>query len=91
MRFEWERKKATSNERKHGVSFDEAVTLFYDPLAATFDDPDHSRGERRFISVGHSARGRLLTVCHTEIRGAVRIITARPATPHERKRHEGQR
>ena len=89
MRFEWDRDKAESNLGTHGVSFDEAVTAFYDPLAATFDDPDHSRGERRLITVGFSAQGRLLVVCHTERRGTVRLITARRATPRERKRHEG--
>lgn len=88
MRFEWDREKAVWNRRKHGVSFDEAVTVFYDPLAATFDDPDHSGGEQRLITVGYSAQGRLLVVCHTERRGAVRIISARRATARERKRHE---
>lgn len=88
MRFEWDREKALANMEKHGVTFDEAVTVFRDPLAATFDDPDHSRGERRFITVGHSRQGRLLVVCHTERRDAVRVISARRATPHERKRHE---
>jgi uncharacterized DUF497 family protein len=88
MRFEWDREKAVWNRRKHGVSFDEAVTVFYDPLAATFDDSDHSGGEQRLITVGYSAQGRLLVVCHTERRGAVRIISARRATARERKRHE---
>lgn len=88
MRFEWDREKAVWNRRKHRVSFDEAVTVFYDPLAATFDDPDHSGGEQRLITVGYSAQGRLLVVCHTERRGAVRIISARRATARERKRHE---
>ena len=88
MRFEWDREKALANVEKHGVTFDEAVTVFGDPLAATFDDPDHSRRERRFITVGYSGRGRLLVVCHTERGGAVRVISARRATPHERNRHE---
>ncbi len=86
--FEWNRDKASSNLRKHRVSFDEAVTVFYDPLAATFEDPDHSRGERRSITVGYSARNRLLVVCHTDRRGGVRLISARRATRHERNRHE---
>ena len=90
MRFEWDGRKAASNVKKHGVSFDEAVTMFYDPLAATFGDPDHSQEESRLITVGYSARGRLLVVSHIE-RGAVtRVISARPATPRERKRHEGE-
>ena len=89
MRFEWDSQKAASNFKKHRVSFDEAVTVFYDPLAATFGDPDHSDDEARFVTVGYSARGRLLVVGHAERRGATRLITARGATAHERKRHEG--
>ena len=88
MRFEWDRDKAESNRGKHGVSFDEAVSVFYDPLAATFGDPDHSVEENRLITVGCSAQGRLRVVCATERRGAIRIISARRATPRERKRHE---
>jgi uncharacterized DUF497 family protein len=89
MRFEWDGSKAASNVKKHRVSFDEAVTVFYDPLAATFVDPDHSQNEDRFVTVGHSAQGRLLVVCHAERGGSVRLISARRATPRERKRHEG--
>ena len=88
MQFEWDRKKVKKNLRKHKVSFDEAVTVFYDPLSATFDDPDHSVGEQRLITVGYSSRGRLLVISHTERGKAIRIISARPATAHERKRHE---
>ena len=88
MQFEWDGSKAESNLRKHRVSFDEAVTVFYDPWAATFDDTDHSQGENRLITVGYSARGRLLVVCHVEHDEAVRLISARRATPRERKRHE---
>ena len=62
MRFEWNRDKATTNLTKHGVAFDEAITVFYDPLAATFEDPDHSDAERRMITVGYSSRNRLLVV-----------------------------
>jgi len=89
MQFEWDQKKANRNYREHGVSFEEAVTAFYDPLSATFDDPDHSIGERRYIAVGFSSRDRLLVVSHLERGQALRIISARPATAHERKRHEG--
>jgi uncharacterized protein len=89
MRFEWDRDKAQANVKKHKISFDEAVTVFYDPLAATFHDPDHSYGEPRFFTVGYSSHGRLLVVCHAERRDAVRLISARRATPRERKRHEG--
>ena len=88
MEFEWDREKAKKNNRKHKVSFDEAMTVFYDPLSATFDDPDHSVDEQRLITVGYSSRGRLLVVSHTERGKAVRIISARLATTQERKRHE---
>ncbi len=90
MRFEWDRKKADQNREKHGVSFDEVVTVFYDPLAATVADPDHSIKEERSITIGFSARGRLMVVSHTEREGAVRIISARRATARERERHEAQ-
>ena len=88
MQFEWDRTKADQNLKGHRVSFDEAVTVFYDPLAATFDDPDHSVGEHRFITVGHSSRERLLIVVHVERGGNIRIISARLTTARERKRHE---
>ena len=88
MQFEWDRDKAATNLNKHGVSFDEAVTVFYDPLSATFDDPDHSEGERRFVTIGYSTRGQLLVVCFTERGHTLRVISARPATARERKRHE---
>ena len=88
MQFEWDRQKEKRNRRKHGVSFDEAVTVFYDPLSATFDDHDHSDGEQRFITIGFSSCNRLLVVGHTERGEALRIINARSATAHERKRHE---
>jgi len=88
MRFEWEPRKAARNRRKHGVSFEEALTVFYDSLAATFSDPNHSEGEPRQITVGYSAKGRLLVVCHTDRRGGLRLISARRANAHERKKHE---
>ena len=86
--FEWDPEKAKRNLKKHGVSFDEAVAVFYDPLSATFDDPDHSEGEQRLITVGFSSQTRLLVVGHTDRGNAVRIIHARLATAHERKKHE---
>ncbi len=89
MRFEWDPEKAKKNLKKHGVSFEEAVTVFYDLLSATFDDPDHSVGEYRYITIGLSSYGRLIVVAHTERGEILRIINARPATMHERKRHEG--
>ena len=88
MKFEWDPKKALLNLRKHKVSFEEAMTVFYDPLSATFDDPDHSVDEQRLITVGDSSRGHLLVISHTERGKAVRIISARLATTQERKRHE---
>ena len=88
MEFTWDPAKADSNLRKHGVSFDDAVTVFYDPLSATFDDPDHSESERRFITVGYSSHGQLLVVVHAEKDYVVRLISARAATRKERKRHE---
>jgi len=88
VRFEWDPEKARKNIKKHGVYFDEAATVFYDPLSATFDDPDHSLGEHRLITVDVSSQGRLLAVAHTERGNAIRIINARFATAHERKKHE---
>ena len=88
MQFEWDRDQAKRNLRKRKVSFDEAATVFYDPLSATFDDPDHSVDEQRFITVGYSSYGRLLVVSHTERSNILRIISARLATAPERKRHE---
>lgn len=90
MRFEWDPEKARRNLRKHGVSFDEAVTVFYDPLSATFDDPSHSDEEQRYITIGFSSQGRLLVVGHKERGEIVRIIIARRGTAHERKKHEKQ-
>ena len=89
MQFLWDPAKARTNLRKHGVSFEEAVTVFTtDPLARIHDDPDHSAGEAREIIVGFSFGGRLLLVSFTERDGAVRIINARVADQRERKRHE---
>lgn len=90
MQFEWDPEKAKKNYKKHRVSFEEATTVFYDSLSATFDDPDHSVGEQRFITVGFSSRGRLLVVSYAERREVLRIINARLATARERKRHENQ-
>lgn len=88
MHFEWDRAKADANRRKHRVTFDEAVSVFYDPLSATFPDPDSSRTEERLVTVGQSSRQRLLVVVHAEQGETIRVISARPATAHERKRHE---
>lgn len=88
MQFEWNKEKAKKNIRKHNVSFEEAITVFYDSLSATFNDPDHSDDEQRLITIGYSSHGQLLVVAHTERGKIIRIISARPATAHERKRHE---
>ena len=89
MRFEWDPEKAKQNLKKHGVSFEEALTVLYDPLSATFDDPDHSVDKYREITVDSSSRERLLVVAQTERGESIRIISARPATAHERKKHVG--
>jgi uncharacterized protein len=88
MQFEWDREKAKKNLKKHKVSFDEAMTVFYDPLSATFNDTDHSADEHRFITIGYSSHNHLLVVSHTERGKTLRIISARKATAHERKKHE---
>ena len=90
MQFEWDPDKAARNVEKHGVSFEEAVTVFYDPLATTFPDPDHSLGEARFITVGYSAHGRVLVVAHAERGDIIRIISARLATAREIRQYEKQ-
>lgn len=89
MKFEYDPEKAKRNLNKHKVSFDEAVTVFYDPFSATFNDPDHSVGEYRYVTIGFSSHDRLLIVSHTDRKETIRIINARVATAHERKRHEG--
>ena len=88
LQFEWDDAKAKANLRKHGVAFDEALTVCADPLARIFDDPDHSEGEPREIIIGFSTKPRLLVVGFTERSGRVRLIHARPATKSEHKRHE---
>lgn len=88
MIFEWNPSKAASNLRKHGISFLEAATVFRDPLARTFEDPDHSLVERREITIGCDVSGRLLVVAHVERQGRIRIISARCATRRERIENE---
>ena len=83
MLFAWDENKAAGNLGKHGVSFEEAATVFGDPLSDTFDDPDHSVEEQRFIIVGTSERGRILVVAHTDDGEVVRIISAREPTRGE--------
>ena len=89
MRFEWDPEKAASNIRKHGVSFDEAVTVFKDPLAFIFDDEVHLEQEHREIIIGISTLRRMILVCFVErLEDIVRIISARPATRQEIKDYE---
>ncbi|MDB5799874.1 MAG: hypothetical protein JWL63_813 [Rhodocyclales bacterium] len=88
MKFEWDEDKAARNEIKHGVSFDEATTVFADTFSLTGRDPDHSLGERRFVTFGMSNAQRLLVVSHTDRGETIRIISARAATRKERQTYE---
>lgn len=88
LEFEWDSEKAKSNMSKHGVSFEEAKTVFYDDFARMFFDEDHSLDENRFILIGYSNKNRLLVVSFTERNNIVRIISTRKAQRNERKKHE---
>ncbi|MBD2251778.1 BrnT family toxin [Nostoc parmelioides] len=88
MEFEWNPDKAILNLEKHGVSFQEAATVFNDPLSVTFPDPDHSIGESRYVIIGLSGFGQILVIAHTDREGKIRIISARKATRKERKFYE---
>ena len=89
MEFEWDQKKVTRNEKKHGINFSEATTVFGDPLELTISDPDHSSGEYRFLSIGRSIEGNLLVVSYTERqKNRIRIISARKATRQEQIYYE---
>ena len=88
MQFSWDPRKARTNLQEHGVSFEEASTVFRDPLARIHDDPEHSVGEQREIIVGHSAAHRLLLVSFTERGEFVRIISARRTDPEEQRDYE---
>ncbi|MDG4596691.1 MAG: BrnT family toxin [Candidatus Contendobacter sp.] len=88
MEFEWDKRKAASNLKKHGVSFGEAASVFGDPLALTFDDPDHSIGERRLLTFGATRTGKLVIVSHTERERSMRIISVRIMQKHEREIYE---
>ena len=87
-RFEWDAAKAAGNLRKHGVSFDEAITVFGDPLSVLISDPDHSRGEKRYLLLGTSNRQRLLVVASAERSPRTRVISARRANRRERRKYE---
>ena len=89
LKFEWDKNKAAANIKKHGIAFDEALTVFSDPVARIFYDPEHSLTEDREIIIGHSINHRLLLVCFIErSRDVVRIFSARRATKKERKDYE---
>lgn len=88
MNFEWDPAKARRNRRKHRVAFEEAATVFGDPLALTYSDPDHSVSEMRFITVGVSSAGRVLVVAHMDRNENFRIISAREAMSRERNEYE---
>ena len=86
--YEWDEDKAKINLRKHQVSFQEAATIFNDPLVATRLDPAHSHDEQRYIAIGRSLRGRVLVIAFTERGEKIRLISCRKATPRERKVYE---
>lgn len=88
MRIEWDPEKAASNLAKHGISFEEASTVFGDHLATTVPDPDHSADEERWLTTGESDRGRAVIVWHTNRGEVTRIIGARRTTPNERRTYE---
>jgi len=88
LNFEWDEEKAAENYHKHGVSFEEGITVFYDPLSISIEDPDHSINEQRYIDIGASENGRVLVVSYTERGGNTRIISCRDATRKERRQYE---
>lgn len=88
--FEWHRAKAKANLQKHEISFEEAMSVFADPLSVTLADPDHSADESRFIDIGLSTRGEVLVVVYTERESTIRIISARRATRLERRVYEDE-
>lgn len=90
MKFEWDANKDLGNLHKHGVSFEEAATVFGDPLHRTLADPRHSFGEFRFLTTGYTSAGRLVIVAHSQRGERVRIITARLAQPKERRFYESE-
>lgn len=83
LTFEWDEEKAKQNLKKHKVSFEEARTIFNDPLLLTFPDPDHSENEERYLNIGKSSRERILIVIHAERGANIRLISCRKATPSE--------
>ena len=90
LTFEWDEKKADDNLRKHGVTFDEAKTVFNDPFSVTIYDPDHSSDEQRYIDIGLSSKGRLIVVSYIERGEKIRIINSREATKKEEREYENK-
>lgn len=88
MTFTWDPRKEGLNRRKHGVGFREAASVLEDPLSTTYPDPAHSKGEHRHVTIGRSRLGRTLVVAHAEREDTIRIISARLATPRERRFYE---
>ncbi len=88
LKFEWDINKALSNEQKHGVTFEEAGTVLSDLLSVTITDPLYPGEEERMVTIGQSDKRRILVVVHTERGNVIRLISARLANTHERKRHE---
>jgi len=86
--FEWDQNKSEANEEKHGITFEEAKTVFNDPFAITIDDPDHSADEYRYIDIGFSSKGSVLVLWYTERNENIRIIGCRKASKFERKTYE---
>lgn len=86
--FEWDPEKAISNFEKHGVTFEEAASVFFDPLSITINDPKHSVNEIRLIIIGHSILDRIVVVVHADRNDKIRIISARPATAAEKRSYE---
>jgi uncharacterized DUF497 family protein len=88
LQFEWDSRKALSNKKKHRITFEEASTVFGDPLSTTISDPVHSRTEDRFITIGTSVNNELIVVVHADYDDVIRIVSARKATRNERKQYE---
>lgn len=89
LEFEWDENKAKINQKKHGVSFEEATSVFNDSLSTNFDDPDHSQAENRYIIIGLSNQSRYLFVSFVDRNKKIRLISARLVTPRERRFYEG--
>jgi uncharacterized protein len=88
LKFEWDSRKAQINKRKHGITFEQASTIFGNPLSLTIPDPAHSIGEDRFVTIGMSVNGKLIVAVHVDYDDIIRIISARNATRNEKRQYE---